>query len=202
MGLSIVDGYGSIKNFLTSTIGAYQVRNTVVVNDEGENVNNTFVADETNLVVEFLTSDGTTYNQKVDGSTTPVRFSSTPVPVGKIFLCARVILYMEDGTAFSSTTFAGIAALVNGWELEINGTVALNVKNNKDLASMMFDFTGNELFGKVNQVALGRFSLDKITGDAKGATIREGETITAIVNDNFLELQHLQVIVEGVYKDA
>ena len=59
------------------------------------------IANEDNVVMEYLTNGGSK-EQSVNGSITPVVFSSTPVPVGKTYLVARIMIYMEDSSNFSS----------------------------------------------------------------------------------------------------
>lgn len=161
-----------------------------------------FIADETNTIAEFLTNAWNN-NQNVNWSVTPVTFSSTPVPAGKVFVCARVLIYMEDSTAFASDKFGGLAtALTNGWQFAANGTPMFTAKDNKTLAVHMFDLTGNELFWKVNQTMIGRFSFNRFTDWADGIHIREWETIDTIVNDDLTGLDFLHVMAEGVLKDA
>ena len=160
-----------------------------------------FVADETNVRAEYLTNGGSE-DQTVDGSVTPVTFSSTVVPVGKVFIAQRVIIYMEGATDFSSNKFGDLTALTNGWTLAINGVEAMSAKTNRELVSYMFDAHGSEIFGKVKRTFIARFSFNKFTNGADGITIREGETLDTIVKDDLTGLTYLEVRVQGVYKDA
>lgn len=161
-----------------------------------------FVANETNVVAEFLTN-GWSNNQNVNWSVTPVTFSSTPVPAGKVFVCARVLIYMEDSTAFASNKFGWLAAaLTNGWKFAANGTDMFIAKDNKTLAIHMFDLTGNDLFGKTNQTMVGRFSFNKFTDWADGIHIREWQTIDCIVSDDLTGLDYLHVMAQWILKDA
>ena len=173
-------------------------------NIHGRLLEDVFVADETNIVSEYLTldGDGATENQNVDGSSTAKTFKSSVVPEGKVFVCSRAMIYMEDSTAFTSIKFGGEPELTVGWQMAINGTVAFSAKNNKGLVIHMFDAHGSEIFGKLTQTMVGRFSFSKFTDGADGVTIRAGQTIDTIVNDNLTGLDYLHVMVQGVYKDA
>lgn len=162
---------------------------------------NLVVADETNVMTEYLTNGGSNA-QNVNGSVTPVEFSSTPVPAGKVFLASRVIIYMESSTAMDSNTFGDIAALTNGWQLKVNGVVSGIAKQNRELVSFMFDAHGSEIFGKVNRTFIGRYSFSRFTDGALGITIREGETLSTIVADDLRNLTYLEVRVQGMYLDA
>lgn len=157
-------------------------------------------ADETNTVSVFLENGGSE-QQTVDGSVTPVEFSYT-VPVGKKLILSRMLIYIEDSTAFSSTVFAGLAsALTNGWEMSVNGTVLFTAKNNWQLAIHMYDVTGNAIFGKTNQTLIGRFSFSRFVGGANGITIRAGEDIATIVNDDLTGIDLMSVMIQGVLLD-
>ena len=158
-------------------------------------------ADETNVIAEYLLN-GASSNQNVDGSVTPVTFSSTAVPTGKKLILSRAMIYMEDSTAFASTVFGGLAsALTNGWEMAINGTVMFSAKTNWQLAIYMFDMTGNDLFGKANQTMVGRFSFSKFVDGADGITVRAGETVDTIVNDDLTGIDQLHVMFQGILLD-
>jgi len=160
-----------------------------------------FVADETNVRAEYLVN-GTSFNQNVDGSITPIEFSSIVVPEGKVFQVRRSIIYMEDSTSFASTRFGGIPALTNGWEFKINGVVAFSANSNKNLLIHMFDFNTGSIFGKEDKTMICRFSFDEFSNRMDGITIRAGETISTVVNDDLSGLDFLEIMIEGVYKDA
>ena len=160
-----------------------------------------FTADETNIYLKYLTNAGSK-EQNVNGSVTAIDFTTDIIPDGKILLATRLLLYMEDSSAFASDLFGGIAALTNGWELVLNGTVIANIKDNHTMATLMFDLTGDAIFGKVNQTMVGRFTFSKFTDGAMGITVRSGETFTARVNDDLTGLDYLNIMVQGVIKDA
>ena len=161
-----------------------------------------YLANEDSVIMEYLTNGGSK-EQSVDGSITPIVFSSTPVPANKIFLVARIMIYMEDSSNFSSTIFGGLAsALANGWQMAWNGTPVANVVDNKGLAVFMFDLTGDKLFGKDNQTMVGRFSFDKIVDGARGVSIEEGNVLSTIVNDDLTGLDFLNVMVQGILIDS
>jgi len=156
------------------------------------------VVDETNVFFDFLRNGGSE-DQTVDGSSTPVVFSTSVVPAGKTLVISRLLIYMEDSTNFTSIAFGGMTALTNGWELSINGTTLATAKDNKTLATFMFDMTGDTLFGKENQTMVGRFSFSKFINGAGGLTIREGEVLSTIVNDDLTDLDFLNVMAQGYY---
>ena len=161
-----------------------------------------FIADESNIFFDFLRDSGGNIEQAVDGSVTPVEFSTPIVPAEKRLLIMRLMIYMEDSTAFSSSTFGGLPQLSVGWELKVNGVSMAKARNNRTLAIYMFDLTGNKLFGKENKTMIGRFSFSNFTDGADGISIREGEYLCTVVNDKLDELDYLEVMAQGVYKDA
>jgi hypothetical protein len=109
---------------------------------------------------------------------------------------------MEDSTSFESTRFGGIPALINGWEFKINGVVAFSANSNKNLLIHMFDFNTGSIFGKEDKTMICKFSFDEFSNRMDGITIRAGETISTVVNDDLSGLDFLEIMIEGVYKDA
>ena len=189
--LVVKDGNGDLKYLKRDGVGT----------DLDPHILPVFIANEDNVISEQLMNGGSEA-QNIDGSVTPVTFSSTVVPVGKVFIAHRVIFYMEGGTAFDSNKFGNQTALTNGWELAFNGTVAMNAKQNRMLAQYMFDMQGVAIFGKTTETMIGRFSFNKITDGADGITISEGNTLDMIVNDDLTGLVYLEAMVQGVLKDA
>lgn len=163
-------------------------------------VNKPEVFDETNMVVTHLLN-GASRDQNVNGSITPAVFSYTP-PEGKNFICKRIMLYMEDATAFSSEKFAGITALTNGWEMHINDVAVMNVKDNADFAVLMYDVNGVPSLGKETLTMLGRFTLANLTRSGEGVTIGNGKSIDVTVQDDLSGLDRLHVVVEGFLENA
>jgi hypothetical protein len=157
---------------------------------------------ESNIVTETLKTSGGVENQNVDSSVTPVVFSSTEVPAGKKLVVGRLLMYMEDSTAFTSDKFGGITALTNGWTMRFNGVETIIAKSNRELALFMYDITGNEIFGKSNQTLIGRFSFNRFSSNSKGVEIREGETFDIVVKDNLTGLDFLEAKIEGNYVDV
>lgn len=172
-----------------------------MVRAAGVRTYNDFKVDENNIFIEFLKHNGSK-EQNVDGSTTPVVFSTSVVPVGKELLVSRMMLYMEDSTAFSSESFGGLSALTNGWEVRFNDYTIENAKDNKTLVCYMFDLTGNTLFGKENQTMMGRWSFTKFTDGAEGISIHSGCTFSTVVNDDLTGLDYFNVMIQGIYVDV
>ena len=193
--LALIDGTGALK-YIKGT-GAATELDPFISYGDSERV----VADETNVISEYLLNTGSP-NQAVNGAVTPVEFVGTVVPAGKIFLAARVIIYMESSTAMDSNTFGDVGALANGWQLKVNGVVASIAKQNRELVSYMFDAHGSEIFGKLDRTLIGRYSFNKFTDGSGGLTIREGETISTVVNDDLSTLTYLEVRVQGMYFDV
>lgn len=158
------------------------------------------IADENNIMSEYVKNNGSE-DQNVDGSTTPVTFSTTVVPAGKAFLAARVIIYMEGDGSFDSNKFGNLTALTNGWTLAINGVEAMFAKTNRELVSYMFDAHGSKIFGKMDRTFIGRFSFNKFTKGAVGLCIKAGHTLDTIVKDDLSGLSFLTVMVQGMYVD-
>ena len=154
-----------------------------------------FVADETNMVAVYLKNNGS-IDQNVDGSSTPVEFAYAP-PAGYNFICSRVVFYMEDNVSFDSDLFGGRSELANGWVININDEDTILAKNNRDLATYMFDMKGNEIFGKVDKTAVGRFSFGKFVNGG-GLTIRDGKSFKTIVRDDLSGLVYLELKVMGI----
>lgn len=162
-----------------------------------------FIANEDNLVMEYVThaTHGRSMNQ--DGSGTPVVFSSTVTPVDKVLILARAILYIETSAASSSDLFGDIAGgLTNGIDLKINGSVIGNFKTNEEMAIACFDFTGVKNLGKEDRTILARLSFNKFIDGASGLTITAGNTVDMVVNDDLSTLLHFHLFLEGFYKDA
>lgn len=159
-----------------------------------------FVANETNIRSEYLLNGGSE-DQNVDGSVTPVTFSTEVVPVGKVFIVARVIIYMEGTGHFDSNKFGNLTALTNGWTLAMNGVEAMVARHNRELVSYMFDAHGSKIFGKEAETLIGRFTFAKFTPGGVGISIRAGETLSTIVKDDLESLVYLSVRAQGVYID-
>jgi len=159
-----------------------------------------FVMNETNTISEQLSSGGS-IAQNVDGSVTPVVFSSTIVPVGKIFICSSLIFYMEGLTAFNSNLFGNQTSLVNGWLIRMNGVDTVSAKQNRQLAQFVPNMRGEEVFGKLDKTLIGNFDLINFNRAASGVTIRAGNTIDTVVRDDLTGLTFLEVMVQGVYKE-
>jgi len=148
------------------------------------------------IVMDYM-QNGSSRDMTVDGSSTPVTFTQTvTVPTGSVFRIARRMMFLEDSTNFTSTTFAGITALTNGVDLAVEGEVIFNIKTNLDLAIAAFDSNGQKNLGKEQQTMLVRLSFDKFLSDS-GLSLLEGEEFQIIVNDDLTGLDIFNIMIEG-----
>lgn len=151
---------------------------------------------EGNLVIAPLENAGSKV-MNVDGSTVAVTFKAAPAS-GKYWVVQRVLLYMEDATAFDSDLFGGAAALTNGVSLQANGTEFLNWKDNTDINLSMFDTVGRELFAKADKSMSGRMSFNKMSPNGEGLTVTDTTNgFAAVVQDNLTVLTAFRMTIEG-----
>ena len=157
-----------------------------------------FVADETNIVATYLLN-GTSEQQAVDGSITPVEFSYSP-PAGFNFICSKIIFYMQGSTNFEANEFGNLTSLTNGWTMEINGVETISAKNNKDLGTFAPNMRGVEIYGKINRTLIGSLNFNDFADGADGITIRDGQSFKTIVKDDLSNLIDLETKIMGVLK--
>lgn len=158
-------------------------------------VNKPKIFDETNMIITEL-KNGASDAMNVNGSVTPVVFSYSP-PEGYNFECTRVVFFMEGATAFSSEKFGDLPVLTNGWELSVNGTVIMNVKDNSHLVTKLDEAKGLPVLGKETRTMLGRLDFAVLTDNRAGLMCKNGNAIAVNVNDNLSGLSVLTVSVEG-----
>jgi hypothetical protein len=139
----------------------------------------------------------------VDGSVTPVSFvQGTTVPADKTLYVARLLMFLEDTTAFSSEKFAGITALTNGIDIKLNGDTIINLKDNIDIIVMAYDSDGQVNMGKTDRTMTVRWTFTKFTGNPFGVAISEGNTFEVVINDDLTGLSAFRMRIEGLMQDA
>jgi len=144
-----------------------------------------------------LTNGGSS-NFAVDGSGTPVAFSSVASGRAAIY---RAIFAWEDSGVFRAEQFAAFgAALANGCEFEYtrNGvTIDLlggeKITNNFDLSRMAYD-TELKDWGSGNKFLVARLSFFKFGGPL---ILKTGDSVTWRVNDDLTGLVSGSVICMG-----
>ena len=136
----------------------------------------------------------------VDGSSTPVTFKYT-VPADKILYLHRVIIYMEDTTAFSAGVFGGTGgALANGVTIVVGGTTIDTWKTNADLELTFFDAEGRAVFAKETKSIGGRWTFTKDTGSP--IKLIATETVSFVINDDLTGLDIFEAKIGGKLVDA
>lgn len=154
-----------------------------------------------NTVIQYLENGGSRDQTVLGTLGTPITFDYT-VPVGKNLELGRMLLYMEGATNFDSTLFGDLAELVNGWIIQAEGIELITWKNNREIATTMFDARGEAIFGKVNRTMVGRFSVNRFSGGTEALTVPSGTTFASIVQDDLSTLTFLEVAIEGVLRDV
>lgn len=137
--------------------------------------------------------DGSTVDMVVDGSTTPVVYSYTP-PTGLILDVYRLLLYVDDSTEFSPSTFGDIAALTNGVTIKANGDLLETWRDNMDIITTMHDFLGTPNLGKSTSSGAGRWTFTKFGGPIR---IVPGSTFSATINDAMAGLDSFRIKIQG-----
>ncbi len=123
-----------------------------------------------------------------DGSTTPVVFSTTPVPGEQIDIM-RVIVTMTHKSAGTDDAFGSLAALSKGVQLRKNNgdgtyeTLAI-WKNNEDLRGLAYDLNYSDKAGPSLHGTSMRWSVFIGTGAVINLDASNNETLEAIVQDD------------------
>lgn len=156
-------------------------------------------------VFEYMTNDAQspTNGLNVDGSVTPVLFEANPA-AGQYWIITRMLIYMEDTTAFSSTEFGGLAAaLTNGLSIQVDSGELMNWKDNVDIQTCMFDADGKAVYALATKSLSGRWTFTKSDPDDLGPAFqdRKGllvrESVGALVQDNLALLDVFRIRVHG-----
>lgn len=146
------------------------------------------------------------HQMAVDGSVTPVIFSvrdaDTPTGLDVAVDITRLIFKCITATAVDLTTFGDLTRLTNGLvvrRVDGNYNNIFNVKDNGELAGIMYDFAVAQATNPVQGVDgfTGRLTF---AGQSKiGVVVRlgPGEDLQAIVQDDLSGLTSLQIVAEG-----
>lgn len=119
----------------------------------------------------------------VDGSSSPVIFSYI-APKCITVIIGRLLLYMEANSVFHSGKFMNLNALSNGVKIYVNDSLLTTWKTNIDIVSDMFDTVGGLVFSESGKVLRCRWSFYKACNRSSGILIRNGGSISAVINDN------------------
>lgn len=142
--------------------------------------------------------DGSTVDMVVDGSGTPVNYEYT-VPANKRAQIHRVLIFLDDTTAFGPNLFGGITALPNGITITAGGILLATWQDNVDMVTTMHDFIGFANLGKSDKSGSGRWSFSR-TGGA--LTLAAGQTFTATINDAMTGLDNMRMRIQGHIEDV
>lgn len=135
-----------------------------------------------NYLTTYLV-DGGSNDMGVNGAITPVSFAFEPPP-DKIFLAARILLYMESGANFDSTNFMHLPALANGLQINAAGITLTNWQDNIDVILDMFDLaSAGVTFGNERRNLTGRWTFTRATVQSP-LIINSGEMFEALVRDD------------------
>lgn len=145
-------------------------------------------------------------NMAVDGSSIPqifgLRGTSEGEPIGEAFDITRIVFKCTTSSAVDLSKFANIDKLINGLLLrKRDGTYQniFNVKDNGELAGIMFDFTVYAADNPAQGIDgfVGRLTF---AGQSKiGVTIRlqAGEDLEFIISDALQAITLLEAVAEG-----
>ena len=137
---------------------------------------------------------GGSRNLNVNGSVTPVEFTLEDLTSEK-FILTRIDFLISCGTSVDLNLFGSIAALVNGIDFAINGTVTF--KNNGDILLFVTD-AGTEV-GKIEGVdaAFINGHWDTLKSFQNGLVcVRDNFKIT--VNDNLSAIDYFRISASGI----
>jgi len=138
--------------------------------------------DAADYITTYLTNGGSN-DLGVNGSAASVPFTYSP-PVGKNFLLARFLIYMEASGNFDSTKFMNLAALANGVQISVEGNVLTNWQDNIDVLCDMFDLSNaGTTFSLAQRSLAGRWTVTKGT-TSEPIIVMFGQTVEALVRDN------------------
>lgn len=135
-----------------------------------------------NYITAYLENSGSN-DMGIDGSSTPVAFTYAP-PAGFDFLAVRILLYMESGSNFVSTSFMHLAALTNGVRTSAGGAELTNWQDNIDIIDDMFDLSNAGVaFSNERRSLAGRWTFTRGTVN-EPLTIMNGETFEVLIRDD------------------
>lgn len=202
-----------LKDWLTGARARITRRGALVVSPVSEhapppgqsNVNQYFKRTLT------LDNDGINTDQKVDGSTTPQKFSIAADPDFDIHIQLIQILIADGNPGITNEKFGSLNALTNGWSLDVeeSGVVTPIVTLAKTNGELIVQSGANTLFGDgVNVNELSNWSANddaKLIYIPMGEWIDDGlrlgrgttDTLTSTVNDDLRELSLMEVTVFG-----
>jgi hypothetical protein len=147
----------------------------------------------------YLKNDGNN-NLCVDGSMTPVVFSTSPPPDRHLEV-GRFLLYLRGNSGFDDTKFMNLDALANGVQIKINGQLITTWRDNIDIIIDMFDLTPAGIaFGKDARTLAGRWSLTKVLG-GEGVLCPDGQSVQAVIQDD-LRGGIFRIKIQGELRDA
>jgi len=146
-------------------------------------------------VLSYATTD-----MSVDGSTTPVIFgfrNPTETDIAFSVDVTRMIVTFQTTSAGDYNEFGNIAALTNGLACrKVDGTYQniFNVKSNRELDNLMYDFKFISASGSAPDGMSGRFTFEKL-----GSVVRvgKGEDLQFIVQDDLTGITKLEILLEG-----
>ena len=139
-------------------------------------------------------------NLAVNGSVTPIVFGVRNTTTQDIELSAdftRMIITMQTTSLGNYSQFGNITRLTKGLVCrKVNGEKRniFNVKDNRQLKNLMFDFDLISASGIAPDAVRGRFTFKKLGSVIR---LRPFEDLQFIVQDNLTAITKFQILVEG-----
>lgn len=150
-------------------------------------------------ITQYLVNDAGSDNLIVDGSTMPQTFSYSP-PDGYDFVAIRMIILLLTTTPMTLlTNFADLGApLANGVEFKANNVLISTWQDNLDMYTDFYDkFPPAAIIDVAQDISMtGRWTFTKDTS-GQAIIVSNGQTFSAIVNDNLSSLSQFRMKIKG-----
>lgn len=143
---------------------------------------------------EYVTNGGDN-NMAVDGSITPVLFTTGPAQ-GDVLELARLIFYLESTSDFDSITFMDLAALAKGVQINVGGVEIALWKDNADITCCMYDTAGMSQYAKLGRAIAGRWTFTKGTG-GESLLVKGNETVEFVIQDDLSDALIFRARAQG-----
>ena len=145
--------------------------------------------------------NGAAVQWNVNGSVTPVEYSTGVQSGFDKFYVHRALLCLEDGTGFRAEHFGSLgAALTNGCEFEYvrEGTTydlldGVKVKTNHDFGRYNYD-VDLKTWGAGDDVLLARWSFDRFGGPL---LLEGSDSLIWRINDDLTGLTEATIVIQG-----
>lgn len=147
----------------------------------------------------YLVNSAGAQSMAVDGSGgSPQVFSYSP-PENYDFVAVRIIIYLQTSSAMSVDVFGNLAAaLGQGVEFKVNGTLITTWKDNIDICAEMFD---HQALVSISDIAadttlVGRWTFSRDT-NGMGLATPNGTSFEVVINDDLSTLTDFRMKLKG-----